>query len=510
MKPFVMRIINFLQKKMSSKGRTQYWILDNSLSRVIFSVLSICFLLGACSDALEEDPYAISTSNFYQTADEIKTGVLAIYAPIKESDCFGGRIQSVLDAQTDYSFGKGSYSILGEFQGYNATNIGRGANFWKYFYSSINRANIIIDRAPEATSVDEETINELVAEAKFMRAFDYFQLVRLFGALPLRTEDNFLVEDVARSSVDEVYALIVSDLINACAYLPEEAEAAGRATKWAAKTLLADVYLALEEWGSASSLALEVIESGKYSLVEISESDDYYNIFGPDIISSTEEIFYLKYDDTYSQNVTYYAHPSDAPYNNYAGWGVHYTDSITFKLIINWDYHDLRKSFNLYNWDRSLGSTTTMCFKKFIDPERAAYGASVDYPCYRLADVLLIYAEASCRANGGPTTDGVEKLNMLHRRAYGYATSAVSDVDFNAADYTEDSFMDLVMKERMYELMYEGKRWFELIRTERLESAILDAYGIDVAEAHLLFPIPSVEYDYNDAIDADTDQNPGY
>src|SRR5690606_33090670 len=127
---------------------------------------------------------------------------------------------------------------------------------------------------------------------------------------------------------------------------------------------------------------------------------------------------------------------------------------------------DLRKQM----WDVinfGLG-TTTIVSKKFID--NAAVGnndAGNDAPEYRYADVLLMYAEAATRAAGAPTPEAVEALNKVHRRAYGYPPNAASPVDFAAEDYDEESFVDLVIQERGYEFIWEGKRWFDLKRTDK-------------------------------------------
>lgn len=481
------------------------------LFQIKLYVLFIIFLLFsfACDDILQEDPKAIATQTFYKTADEIESAVYGIYDPLRYRQLFAGRYQSILAAETDYTKGRGSYSPLSEWQGYDATNIGRAGTFWTYFYRAIRNANSVIKHAPDAASVDKGTRDALIGEAKFLRAFSYFHMVRHWGAVPLRTEENMLEQDLPRTPVEDVYKLIVNDLQFAESELPDNAKAAGRATKWAAKTLLADVYLQLEEWSNASAKSLEVINSDKYSLIEVNASEDYYKIFGPDVISTTEEIFYFKFNRTNDSWITDLAHRSTAPWNNYKGYSVHYCDSVTFKVIREWDYHDLRKSFNLYNWDIGMGSENTMLFKKFIDPERVG-GSSIDWPEYRYAYVLLLYAEADCRANNGPTADGMEKLNMIHRRAYGKNSGTVSEVDFKLSDYTEDSFVDLVIKERMYEMMYEGKRYFDLKRTGKIKSAIQDAFGITVADKHLWWPIPNSEYDYNEEIDSETDQNPGY
>ena len=474
----------------------------------IIHILSILILLASCSDVLDENPKAIATQTFYNTADEIESAVYAIYAPIRSTNCLGGLYQAQMEAQNDYGYGRGSYAIITQFQGLDATNIGRVGDFWTYFYQSIRNANTVIKNAPNATSVDESTLNALIGEAKFLRAFCYFHLVRNWGAVPLRTEENMLDEELARTPVETIYDLIITDLEFAEMYLPDAPEMPGRATKWAAKTLLADVHLQLQNWSDARNLSLEVINSGKYSLVDVSTSDDFYNIFGPNIINSTEEIFYLKYNSTSGSNFVYFAHHPGSPYNNGSGWYSHYSDSVKNKVISVWDYNDLRKSFNLYNYNISLGATTVL-YKKFIDPDRESR-SSVDYPCYRLADVLLLYAEADCRTNNEPTSDGIEKLNMVHRRAYGKDPNSLSSVDFKLADYTKDTFIDLVMEERMYETLWEGKRWLDLKRTGKLKAAIQEAYGIDVADKHLLWPIPNVEYEYNKAINPETDQNPGY
>ena len=133
-----------------------------------------------------------------------------------------------------------------------------------------------------------------------------------------------------------------------------------------------------------------------------------------------------------------------------------------------------------------------------------------DFPSYRYTDILLIYAEADCRANNKPTADGMEILNMIHRRAYGKDPLVASDVDFQLADYDMNSFINLVLKEGLYEQMDEGKRFFALKRTGKLKEAVKYARGVDVVDTQLLWPIPSIEYLYNKAIDPVKDQNPGY
>lgn len=284
---------------------------------------------------------------------------------------------------------------------------------------------------------------------------------------------------------------------------------AGRADKFAAKAVLADVYLQLGQWSEARTEALEVINPGKYSLIPVSNSDDFYKIFGANVVRSSEEIFYVKSNvDLTTQLVRYRHHPS-FPYANYAGVFAKYTDSISNKVIKEWDYKDLRKKFNLYNANIGFGKTT-MLFKKYVDYTATNGNGKNDWPAYRYTDMFLIYAEADCRVNNGPTADGIEKLNMIHRRAYGKDPNVASDIDYKLTDYTESSFIDLVLKEGLYEQMDEGKRKFALIRTGKIKEAVKYARGVGVLDISLLWPIPSIEYLYNNAIDPTKDQNPGY
>ena len=468
---------------------------------IIFSLIAV-----SCSDLLEENPKAVATTTFYNTADELESAVLGGYAPLKEGMNYLWYINA---GEVDYAVGRLSFANMSDFdQPWNGTNIWRSSYIWENMYRAIRNVNIVISNAPDATEATPDEINKYIAEAKFLRAFIYFKMVQNWGALPLRTEDNMSESDVPRSPVADVYNLILSDLEFAEANLPATQPQAGRADQYAAKSMLTHIYLHLERWSDARSMALEIINSGRYSLINITTSDDYYKIFGPEVVTTSEEIFYLKYNYESISYIGRYRHSGNSIY--YPGGGVYakLADSTDMKVIREWDMNDLRRDFMLYNADIGFGPRT-MLFKKFIATTLDNRGDN-DYPAYRYSDILLFYAEADCRVNNGPTADGMEKLNMIHRRAYGFDVNASSPVDFNVNDYNKESFIDLVLQEGMYEQMDEAKRYLELKRTGKLEEIVMENRGITVAESHLLFPIPNTEYDYNKAIDATTDQNPGY
>src|SRR5690606_11003136 len=149
--------------------------------------------------------------------------------------------------------------------------------------------------APNGNAISEQDMNRYLGEAKFMRALNYFHLVRNWGAIPVRTEEKMEELRLAKRSVVEVFNLILSDLGEAELQLREVQTLLGRPTKFAAKTLLADVYLHLERYEEAMSKAEEVIQSERYSLVPVASRDDFQKIFGPDVVTTPEEVFYLKF-----------------------------------------------------------------------------------------------------------------------------------------------------------------------------------------------------------------------
>lgn len=475
------------------------------MKKLIFLVIIIAIGFSSCDDILTEEPKMIASETFYSNAKEVEAGLVGIYAQLNRG--LRKNWLCIPESQVDYGYARGSFLPVAQFQGHNITNINRMSDIWIRVYRAIRDANLIIERAPDADATASE-IKEFVAEAKFLRAFCYYQLVCYWGAVPLRTEKNITELGVRREPVENIYDFIIDDLSYAEANCPNTPRNMGRPSTTIVKTMLVEVYLSMENWSKAREKALEVINSGKYSLVSVSVPDNFYKIFGYDVNGSSEEIFYIKYNlDLGSEFAVMAHHPSSTLFNKSGNYG-QYTDSVKNKVIREWDYKDLRKKFNLYNLN-ILGSRTTMLYKKYIYPAATGPEAPNDYPVYRYADVLMFYAEADCRINNGPTDDGVEKLNMVRRRAYGLNPNTPSPIDYRKADYNKDTFIDLIVKERGYENMFENKRFKDLVRTGKYAQVIKDVHGIDINPKILLYAIPLDEVQYNDSIN-ETNQNPGY
>jgi hypothetical protein len=473
---------------------------------LVSGILAFGVLASSCESPLEEGPKTIVTENFYQSKSDFEAATNAVYFPLR---MVRSEQIAILSAHTDWGYGRGSRAQYNDFEGFNPTNINAAADRWNSFYQGIRNANIVIEKAPLSEQLTEEERKHFLAEAKFLRALTYFDLVRNWGGVPLRTDANINEKDVPKSTPEEVYALILADLTEAEANLPLSAAEPGRPTQWAAKTLLAEVHLQLGDYDIAKTKSQEVIESGEFSLVKISSADDIREkIFGAALVTSTEEIFAFKFARQTGQGnglPWILNHPSTGLYN-FGGAYAHYGDAKN-PFHKEWADGDLRKDL----WqvvDFGLGDSTIVN-GKFAETQAVDNtGAGNDIPVYRYPELLLIYAEASARVDG-LTDANLEAVNQVHRRAFGLDPTVTSEQDYIIADFTTESFLDLILQEKAYETQFEGKRWLDLKRTGRAQEFVMKNKGITISEKHYLWPIPLDELNFNDAM-SPSDQNPGY
>lgn len=488
------------------------------MKKISFLISILLMGLTACNDWLEEHPKSVAAETFYNTTKEADAAVLAPLEKLRLG--FMISYPGMMETFADYAYGRGSWASNSDYQGLDTQNQTRTNEVWSGLYQSIRDCNIAIQQLPNASDMTETQINAYLGELRFIRAFDYFQVVRMWNGGPLRTEENMAEFNQPKVDAATLYDFIVKDLLFAVEHAPEKARLASTPSRYAAASLLSQVYLQLGKYEESFKYAKQVVDSGTYSLVSVAASADFDNVFGANLQTSSEEIFYMK---SYNKNsgwgqgwayVMFCAHPSAVvngeKMHGVGGWyGIYATTEN--ELISKWEVEDLRKDYNLLKHDFGMGDNTHL-LSKYHDPQaKDAGGAGNDFPLIRYPDILLVYAETAARLNNGPTADAMEKLNVIHRRAYGYDPNSPSPVDFKLADYaTLDKFMDLLIREQMYECFNEAKRWFFLQRLGIAKEQIKKIKGIDVADKHMLFPIPTTEFDYNEAMDPNTDQNPGY
>lgn len=484
------------------------------MKRITLYIL-IAILFSSCANMLDEVPKDfVSRANYYQNETDAQGALNGAYAATGP-DFYGITYYLMVELHGDYLNGRGSQGPISIMdQVLNQQNIGRVASNWLTLYRAVNRANAVLDNVSVMKDITDEARARILAEAHFLRAMAYFELVRGWGPVPIKTKESTDLSELnsPRMPESDVYKLIIDDLTTAENDLKEDVGAeTGKASKWAAKMLLAHVYLTTGEWAKAATKANDVIASGKYSMVLVKEPNDFYKIFATE--TSSEDIMSIHHSETSTSTIPTYLHRANAYPYNYSSTGYYaWLPDMNSFIGDSWDANDLRKQFNFYtkyqdangNWV-DLPSTAPVLMKKFITN---ADGLSIySVPIYRFTEAYLFYAEAACRAEGSPSALALERLNMVKRRAYGYDINSVSPVDYPSG-MSKDKFIDTVMKERGYEFMVEHRRWFDLKRTGKVKEAFA-AVGKNVIDERLLWPIPEDELNNNPGISQE-DQNPGY
>lgn len=483
------------------------------IMKKILTLILLTIFTVACEDQLDEIPKDfVSSANFWTDESDAEAAVKSIY----QVDLIDPFNDQFLELHTDFAKGRGSWASISFWQSvFDNTHIGRTTTYWwNRPYQAINRANNVLAYVPDI-DMNEEKKKSLLAEARTMRAWHYFNLVRGFGPVPLRLEatKDLSTVDAPRASEAEVYAQIIEDLKIGETDLPNSfGTSTRRPSKWAAKMLLAQVYLTMENWSEAAAKADEVINSGQFAIIPVTTADDFYDIFAKR--PTTEDVMSIHYSSTMQDSYVYTLHQANIPAYNSNSSGFFTTLPVTTTIIGSaWDNNDLRKSFNLYSsYVNKSGNTVNLpaqnpiLFKKIIAQPDGTRSNARYY--LRFTENYLIYAEAAAMAAGGPTAQALEYLNVVRRRAYGYDPFTVSPVDYPGGMTLAD-FRDAVILERAYEFINEQRRWWDLLRTGKAKAAIEAAFGVTFNEARLRWPIPQDEINNNGALDQSS-QNPGY
>ena len=479
-------------------------------NNLIFLLLLSLIMFSSCEDFLEENPKSlIAFTNFDE--DILESATIGLYEPLTRSRgrLWESHYMAHLTALGEYTHSRLS-KVNTQLCEYDFENKHSWSdNAWPSFYEAIGRANILLKQVEGNKDIPEEKINQAVAEARFVRGTCYYHLVRGWGKVPLRLEPVTDVQSsgLALAETDDIYSQIISDIEFAISNLPDKTSSTGRATSGAAKTELADIYLTLHRYSDARMLVKEIMDNKNtygYDLITSLET-----LFSPTSPTNMEDIFSIKFSQIKGLGSflpTYFAPRSNS--SGMAARGLEVlgvTDSAA--LVKNWDDKDLRKNLNLLNYYVDNGDTTDVVlskpckfvFGKYRDPgapEETAGGN--DVYLYRYADVLLIFAETENQING-PTADAYEAVNMIRRRAYGVPIdSPNAEVDLPSG-LSQSEFDDLVLRERGYEFMAEGKRWYDLVRTGKWQTIIPEA-GKKLPTL-LYWPLPPKEIIYNDELE---------
>jgi len=403
---------------------------------------------------------------------------------------------------------------------------GRCNALWLGYYSLINKCNIALDQIannPDLVATDAVKIQS-EAEAKFIRGYAYFMLVRLFGKVPLVDKlATVSGSNIPQSTPEQIYTFIESDLTFASANLPIswDKKFVGRATKGAANGILAKVYLTQKKWAMAMASANAVIISGQYDL-----STPYTKIFGEDGENSKESIFEIQATASATvqtangiQNSSHQGVRGSGIWN--LGWGWNTPSEI---LEAAYEPNDPRKArtilytstattpgYTVYGELTPLGLPNPRYnHKTHSSPAyRAAIGHNFGYwmnvRILRYADVVLMYAEAANEVGGSAnTTAALTQLNSVRARARNGNASILPDV--TTTNQTELRLA--IQHERRIELAMEHDRFFDIVRWGISQAAMTTAGKINFsASRDNLLPIPQTQIDLSKGV---LKQNDGY
>ena len=454
------------------------------MKKYILMLFSAAALSG-CDDFIDLNPISQSSSDgFYSTEYEMEQGLAAAYGALQSTEQYGGiGYPSFMEVPSDNTWNLNTTQNGGRAAAFDNFMVDASnaqlANTWVACFSGIQKANLVITRASASESIAAESKNRILGEAYFLRALTYFNMVRIWGYVPLLTEEVANVNDAfnhTQATPDEIYKQIIKDLEFGANNLPAKYTGSnvGRVTKGAAQTLLAKVYLTQNNWSQALTLLESVIASGTYELVP-----NFADVFAVNNKNNIESIFEVQFDNSINGEGYGGGDPLQA------GSDVNNLPSDNLLRLFN-ENPDDRKDATIIDM-----GTQGMRLYKWHDT-KTSYGMGFNIIVLRYADVLLMAAEAMNELGYGKA-DALKYLNMVRSRSH-------------ATEYTyedlanQTAFRDAVEKERRLELAFENHRWFDLVRTGKALEVVNKNDGSSVltvnAKAHqLLFPIPQGQID---------------
>lgn len=498
--------------------------------------LAAAALGSACSDRLTEVPKNfVTTTQFYHTPADIASATFAAYAPLQDAWNFWYPILMDLSSdQTRIQPDEPNFQTYAPGLLLWTSTSSSITSAWSNYYQAIFRANIVLDAAPkvEFPSTANPSQATLMAEAKFIRAYSYLQLAKGFGDVPLllTLEDHANAVGKARTPVEEVEQQIIKDLTDAEAELPATPAGDGRASKAAAQMALADLYQWRSsyekkgEWALASATAKRVIDSGNWALM-----DDYLQPFLPTVKgypTNKEMILSIPssgVDGASSFNTFCLFLPRQLGFGSAGGcevtgqptaWMYDSFPKTVAGTDTTWDYrHQVTYRTQGCSTNADIGCIT---FKwpnvdKYRPTNRGIGGPTDnDYPLYRYAEALLIYAEAQYEL--GNSAEAISAINQIRARAR-QGTGSENRVEPRALTTVN---RDTIFMERNWEMGHESKRWYDLVRRDSEDPgyfvAQITAHDPETAARGDLslfrkrFPIPGNEIQLDPALT----QNPGY
>jgi len=488
------------------------------LNKTIITTAIIALLLGySCDKFVEIQPeYSIDSENYFNSENDYYLALVGSYDLLQST--YANAILGEIASNNTLCGGESPTDVIGWQQIDNMTQTPTNSNLsdiWDWMFAGVQRTNYFLEFKDKT---DFEGKDIMIGEVRFLRAYYNFELVKWFGPIPFKVDERFKLGDaktIPRYPVEDVYALIESDLIYAESVLPVIQAQTGRATKGAAQALLGKAYLFQEKYTEAAAIFDKVITQGPYVL-----ENDYNSIFETEGENGPGSIFEVQYTDVEGAGFGCLQCSEGNVAVGFSGVrgydGPLFTSGFSFNVPVQeavdaFEIADHRKGVTILDivaWSDSTdavystGNEHTGYFNRKYIPRKRSDNAQPDlnltnpsnYRSIRLADVLLMAAEAN-NVGGIDDAKAQEYLNMVRRRAFGDLNH---DITYSGAALT-----DAIYHERRVELMGEGHYFFDLVRTGRAASQI---EGF-TAGKNELFPVPIEEIEFSAG---NWSQNPNY
>lgn len=518
---------------------------------VIFTVLLLSLVMTACQESLldVENENTISSGNFWKTEDDIEKGLIAVYNMFYRQGTWTRNIYTQMNGMADDGVSYAGWTELNEYSKFIFTNYNfseTNTKMWREHYVAISRANQVLDNIDNVTFSSEDHKNDLVGQAKWLRAFYYFYVATLWENVPLVDHTSSASDHPEQATYDQVLTFIENDLEDAVTKLPvtRDDENKARPTKGAAYALLAKTYAQHHKWEDARRCLEWLIDGeGKSHYSLCTNYGDNFNNKTEDNSESIYEIHFslvnkVSFDQTdnyldpnaeVGTQIEENQGPPGIGWNNIEAcrWLVNYykrektTDGkndprLYYKLWYdqaNQDYPEFgHQTIYGKEWDTSWGSR---CFiKKYsTDAIPLYYWNDNNFRSLRYADMLLLYAEALNELSSTPPAKAIECVNRVRNRVG--LSNIENSTYYDGATITtnKDAFREHLKIERGLELSLECVRWIDLKRwgidddatLNELKSRDSDFDNFTIGKS-IRMPIPQTDVDNNPNLN----QNPNY
>lgn len=481
-----------------------------TLNKIFWGTI-LTLLFVSCSDFLKEEVYTqYDPATFLQTEDGINSVLVSSYNNMQVTASMRDRMYTLQEFPGDimWEWGGSFASTAILFMNFNWDSQSSMLSApWQQYYQSIRNANSLLDNIDRVTTLTPDKVKQFKAEARFIRAADYYYLWEIFGLVPLITTAAELNFEPLKATDEEFNTFITAELQGAANDLPATQDLWGKATKGAALSLLGKYYLNSLQWQKAADANKLVMDLNKYKLY----SGDIKNMFAVQNEVNDEVVLVgpaLATSTSHYNNYMAHAFPPNYPIqSNWINYGAMFC--VYNDWVKTYDSIDKRLGWFLFSYTEPNGKVHDLsnandagkavrCFKYVPDPIGVSEKHGNDVPMIRYAEVLLNRSEALNELNG-PTQESIDLLNQIRRRA-GVA-------EYNLASFSsKEALRSALLKERGWEFVAEGMRRMDLIRHGKLISSAI-ARGASGAKDYMTrYPIPLTEIKANPKLV----QNTGY